>query len=82
MISFASQSTALDSADIEDAMRKITRKGFGTKATGSQLVILANPDESERIQKWRAGEESRAGSNILASYDFIPSVEHPPYLTD
>lgn len=78
----ASGASALDSADIEDAMRLITRKGYGTKATGSQLIILANPDESEKIQTWRAGEESRPSSNILASYDFIPSVDHPPYLTD
>jgi len=59
----------------------ITRKGFGTKETGSQLIILANPDQAERIATWRAGEESRPSSGIIASHDFIPSVSAPAYLS-
>lgn len=77
----ASGANLIDSSDIEDAFKLITRKGYGTKETGSQLIILANPDQAERIAGWRAGFESRPSSNILASYDFVPSVSAPPYLT-
>lgn len=58
----------------------VTRKGFGTKETNSQLLILANPDEAEDIQSFRAGAASRP-SGPIAKFDFIPSVDAPPYLT-
>lgn len=74
----ASQAAQIDSADIEDAVRLITRKGFGVQ-TGAQILIVANPDEAENIMAWRAGEPSRSGGPI-ARYDFIPSKTAPPYL--
>ena len=74
----ASQASQIDSADIEDAVRLITRKGFGIQ-NGCQLLILANPDEAENIMAWRAGEPSRAGGPV-AHYDFIPAKTAPPYL--
>ncbi|MDJ0401741.1 hypothetical protein QNA28_25240 [Rhodococcus rhodochrous] len=73
-----SESADLDSADIEDLIRKVNSKGYGRQA-GTQLLILANPDESEQIQGWRAGEESRAGGP-LAKHSFIPSASAPAYL--
>ncbi|OBY30483.1 hypothetical protein ACT18_17695 [Mycolicibacter kumamotonensis] len=81
----ASGASQIDSGDIEDAIRKITRKGFGTQAN-SQILILANPDESELIQSWRAGEQSRPAegaetSGPVARYDFIPAKNAPPFLT-
>jgi hypothetical protein len=77
--------TLLDSGDIENAIRLITRKGFGTQAN-SKIIIFANPDESELIQAWRAGMESRPeeGSETvgpLARYDFIPAANAAPFLT-
>lgn len=77
----ASSANLIDSDDIESAFGLITRKGYGTRESGGQLVILANPTEAIRIASWRAGMESRPSSGILASYDFIPSVSAPPYLT-
>ncbi|SON62257.1 hypothetical protein MSIMFI_03778 [Mycobacterium simulans] len=74
-----SQASQIDAADIEDSIRLITRKGFGT-APGSKLLVLANPDESELIQAWRAGEPSRP-SGPDANYDFIPANDAPPFLT-
>jgi len=74
----ASQSAQIDSADIEDAVRLVTRKGYGAEA-GSQVLILANPDEAEDIMAWRAGELSRS-DGPTARYDFIPAKTAPPYL--
>lgn len=76
---FASQAAVIDSGDIEDAMRAVVRKGYGLRL-GSQLLILANPAESELIQSWRAGEESRAGGPV-AKYDFVKSSNAPAYLS-
>ncbi|WP_239657106.1 hypothetical protein [Mycobacterium riyadhense] len=74
-----SQASQIDAADIEDAIRLIVRKGYGT-ASNSKLLILANSDESELIQAWRAGEPSRP-SGPDASYDFIPANDAPPWIT-
>ena len=75
----ASGAATLDSADIEDAARLVTLKGYGLQ-TGSQLIILANPAEGELIQGWRAGVESRTGGP-KAKFDFIPSTNAPPFLS-
>ncbi|WP_139836670.1 hypothetical protein [Mycobacterium szulgai] len=74
-----SQASQIDAADIEDAIRLIVRKGYGT-SSNSKLLILANSDESELIQAWRAGEPSRP-SGPDASYDFIPANDAPPWIT-
>ncbi|OJZ65815.1 hypothetical protein BRW65_27755 [Mycobacterium paraffinicum] len=81
----ASGASQIDSQDIEDAIRLITRKGYGTQAN-SKLLILANPDESELIQTWRAGEESRPKegsetSGPIALHDFVPANDAPPFIT-
>ncbi|WP_236595293.1 hypothetical protein [Mycobacterium intracellulare] len=74
-----SGASQIDSQDIEDSIRLITRKGYGTQSN-SKILILANPDESEYIQSWRAGEPSRPdGPDAL--YDFIPAVDAPPFIT-
>lgn len=74
----ASQSAQIDSADIEDAVRLVTRKGYGPE-NGAQMLILANPDEAEDIMTWRAGQPSRPGGPE-ARHDFIPAKTAPPYL--
>ena len=75
----ASGAAVIDSGDIEDCIRMITLKGYGLRV-GSQLLILANPAESELIQGWRAGKESRTGGPT-AKYDFIRSSNAPAYLS-
>jgi hypothetical protein len=71
---------AIDSADIEDAVRLVTRKGYGIDA-GSQMLILANDEECDAIMGWRAGEPSRSGGPD-ATFDFVPSKNAPVYLTE
>lgn len=76
----ASENATLDSSDIEDAIKAITDKGYGRRA-GSRILIFANSTETDKIATWRSGEESRTGGP-LAKFDFIPSADAPPYLTD
>jgi len=76
----ASGATQIDSLDVEDCMNHVTEHGYG-KQQGSQLLILANPVQSEQIQAFRAGKESRP-SGPLCKFDFIPGKSAPPYLTD
>lgn len=74
-----SGATQVDSGDIEDAVRTIRAKGYGREA-GSQILILASQLESENIQTFRQGEESRSGGPI-AKHSYIPSKKAPAYLT-
>lgn len=75
----ASGAAQIDSGDIEDAIRLIQEHGYGL-AVGTQLLILANPDDGQFIETWRAGEESRAGGPV-AKFDFVRSSTAPAYLT-
>ena len=75
----SSQSTQIDSGDIEDAIDHIVHHGYGTK-TNSDILILANPQDGQFIQSWRKGEESRP-SGPTAKYDFVHSSVAPPYFS-
>lgn len=68
----------IDSGDLDDGIKTIRAKGYGVDAT-SQLLILASSQESEHIQTFRQGEESRTGGPI-ARHSFIPSKKAPAYL--
>ena len=79
-----SGAAVVDSGDLEDAIKTIRAKGYGLDAT-SQLLILANSADSERIQTFRQGEESRAPvgpetDGPIAKHSFIPSKRAPAYL--
>lgn len=81
----ASGQNIIDSQDIEDAVRMIT-KGYG-RVNNARILILANPIQAEAITTWRAGKESRVAvspetSGLVAKWDFVPSTDAPPYLTD
>jgi hypothetical protein len=72
----------LDSLDIEDSVRMLKEKGYGLPENNSHILILANPTESLQIQAWRAGKESRGVGSPVSTWDFIPSSNSFPYLTD
>ncbi|GAB5897075.1 hypothetical protein [Mycolicibacterium mageritense] len=76
----ASGAAQIDSGDIEDAIRLIQEHGYGL-AVGTQLLILANPDDGQFIETWRAGVESRT-SGPKAKHDFVPSTSAPAYLSE
>lgn len=75
----ATEGANLDSADIEDAINLLRRKGFGVGA-GSQILIIAGPAEAEAIQTWRAGEEN--ANSQTAKFDFLPSSSAPPFIRE
>jgi hypothetical protein len=80
-----SQASQIDSDDIFDAIRLITRKGYGTQ-TNSKLLILANPDQGEHIMQWRHGLQSRPAEGAesegpISQYDFIPATDQPAFIT-
>lgn len=84
---FTTGGPVLDSKDIEDAMKLITSKGFGTKASGSTLLIIGNEATLEPMLEWRRGVESRPReaaetSAPTAKYDFVLSAGAPAYLSD
>lgn len=72
-----SGNTDLDPGDLLDAINQVRSKGFGVDGN-SRLIILANPQDSEIIQTFRAGVET---NGIESKYDFIPSLSAPAYLT-
>ena len=52
-----SGAAVIDFTDIEDAVKMLRAKGFGCLL---QMLILANPQESEAIQTWRNGKRQRS----------------------
>jgi hypothetical protein len=73
-----SQADVVDSLDIEEQISMVREHGYGTQP-GSQLITFVHPLESEAIQGFRAGVESRPGlAPPKAKYDFLPSASAPP----
>ena len=71
----------LDSADIEDSVRKVQSHGYGlAEGAGGQMLIIANPAESGRIRSWRAGEPSRSGGPN-ARYDCVQASSAPAHFS-
>jgi hypothetical protein len=78
----ASQSTVIDSQDIELMIRHVKEHGYGTKP-GSQMLIFAHPDDVDAaaIPAWRAGLAYRTGGP-LPQHDFVPSSLMPAWISD
>ncbi|ORB29511.1 hypothetical protein [Mycolicibacterium parafortuitum] len=76
-----SQSSVIDSQDVEDLLRHVTEHGYGR--VGSQMLILAHPDDVDAatLTAWRAGVEYRTGGP-LPKFDFIPSAAMPAWISD
>jgi hypothetical protein len=72
----ASEAAVIDSEDVEALIRLVKSKGFGTPESGQTLLLLANLQESESVQGWRAGKESRPGGPSC-KFDYVPSVAAP-----
>src|SRR6476661_1923715 len=76
-----SGAATLDSADIEDAVRKVAQHGYGlAEGAGGQMLIIANPVESEIIRSWRANQPSRSGGPNCR-YDFVGASSAPAHFT-
>ena len=57
-------------------MRLVRSKGFGASGSGQTLLLLCNPVESEAVQMWRSGKESRPGGPV-AKFDWVSAVSAP-----
>lgn len=66
-------SATLDPADVETLVDTVKHHGYGD-GDGQTLVILANPAQADVIAGFKAGVNG-------AKFDFIPSSDAPPYLT-
>lgn len=62
----------LDPADVEILIDTVLHHGYGD-GDGSQIVVLANPIQTDVIAGYRAGVNG-------AKFDFIPSSDAPAYL--
>lgn len=77
---WATQNAVIDSQDLEFAYTALRSKGYGGIDGRSQILVLCNEIEAEKIMSWRSGVESRAGGPI-AKYDAIASKKAPPFWT-
>ncbi|WP_234802258.1 hypothetical protein [Mycolicibacterium fortuitum] len=73
------QSTTLDSLDVELGCRHIAEHGYGSTQS-ARFLLLAHPNdvEASKITSWRAGVEYATGK--VPKFDFIPSSNAPAYL--
>lgn len=69
-----SGAATLDSGDIEQVIGTIAEHGFGP-AEGSQIVVIANKQEVNKIRTWRANTVN--ANTATALYDFIPAGNQP-----
>lgn len=69
-----SGAAGLDSGDVEELIDTIAEHGYGA-AEGSQIVILANKQEVDRMRTWRVNTEN--SNSAVALYDFIPASGQP-----
>lgn len=70
---------AFEATDLDYLIRNVTEHGYGADF-GSQIVILAHPDDADIITTFRAGQESADGGK--AANDFIPAANAPAFLSD
>ncbi len=66
---YATTSGAFEAVDLDYLIRNVTEHGYGGADFGSQIVILAHPDDADIITTFRAGQVAADGGK--AANDFI-----------
>ena len=74
---FVSGATTIDGPDLAQLVTSIQEHGHGLRGSNERVVIFLHPDEAAIVRGFRAGVGSPA-----SPWDFIPSVDAPPYLTN
>lgn len=64
----------IDSSDVEDMYNLLAEHGYGLES-GTEIILLANKAETDKIRGWRRGQVSANG--VSATYDFIPAPNQP-----
>ncbi|WP_072809939.1 hypothetical protein [Rhodococcus zopfii] len=76
---YATTSGAFEAVDLDYLIRNVTEHGYGADF-GSQIVILAHPDDADIITTFRAGQVAADGGK--AANDFIPAANAPAFLSN
>ena len=76
-----SGATQIDSADVEDLVKLVRKGGMGISGSGQTLLLLCNPIESEFVQTWKSGVESRTGGP-KAKHDWVSAISAPPHYSE
>lgn len=69
-----SESSTVDSSDVEDLLELIAEHGYSPQA-GTNFLLLANKAEIDVIKTFRRGVANSGGK--IPTYDFIPSPTQP-----
>ncbi|STZ58807.1 hypothetical protein [Mycolicibacterium tokaiense] len=69
---------AVDSGDLEVAIKHIREHGYGLTDSQEQLICFVHPTESEVIQGFHAGVENN--NSQIAKWDFIPAANQPAFI--
>lgn len=72
-----SGNTAIDSGDVESAIKLVKGKGFGVPESGQTLLLLCHPNQADDIMSWKKGAENT--NSAVAKYDALPSVGAPAF---
>lgn len=76
---YATTNGTFEATDLDYLIRNVTEHGYGSEY-GSQIVILAHPDDAAIITTFRAGQVS--ADQGTAANDFIPAASAPAFLSD
>lgn len=71
-----SDNDEIDSGDIEMLAKTVAEHGYNADPM-SQLLLLCNPEQADRIASFKAGEVS--ANTIVARHDYIPSEGTPAF---
>ena len=66
----------IDSGDVEALARTVAEHGYNSDPQ-SQLLLLAHPDNVDKISSFKAGEVS--ANDVVARHDYIPSEGTPAF---
>ncbi|ORA58704.1 hypothetical protein BST23_25330 [Mycolicibacterium elephantis] len=71
---------AIDSGDVEGAIRLVREHGFGLPESGQQLLLLCHPNQAEAVMSWKKNAENE--NTAVAKYDALPSTGSPAFVSE
>lgn len=72
-----SGNAAIDSGDVENAIKHVKEHGFGVPESGQTLLLLCHPNQAEVVMSWKKGVEN--DNSAVAKWDALPSVGAPAF---
>lgn len=68
-----SGAATVDSGDVDLLVETVAHHGYGLRQNGDRIIVLANPQEADKIAGFRVASG--------AKYDAIPAADAPAFLT-